>query len=117
MGLRGPPPTATAILKARGSSLVRNRTEEPKGLGPQVPACPARLTREAKKIWADIAPLLAAMRHMTAADSAVLETYCTFKDSWHKADRAKAKFEVGTIERRRVEISAAESNRIMTSAA
>jgi phage terminase small subunit len=57
MGLRGPQPTPTAILRARGSWLVNHRKDEPQ---PEKggPPCPRWLNKDARKIWKALIPQL-----------------------------------------------------------
>jgi len=105
------------VLAQRGSWRAKARKGEPNALPASVPEPPSGLLAGAKREWERIAPLITAMGHMTAAEVAVLEGYCVYYDAWQTALKATKKFEIGTIERRRVEISAAESYRNMLTAA
>lgn len=71
----GPPPTPTAILKARGSWLPRTRKKEPQ-LGKGVPQCPSWLDADAKKAWKDLVPVLDGMGVLTKAEKRALARYC-----------------------------------------
>lgn len=75
MGLRGPPPTPTVILKARGSRLADQRRGEPK---PDVekPTCPPWLGKEAKAEWKRQVKQLERMGLIAQVDRALLTSYC-----------------------------------------
>ena len=75
MAGRGPAPTPTAILKARGSWLAKTRPDEPK---PErsLPTCPSWLPKEAKTEWNRIVPELDKLGLLTAIDRAALAAYC-----------------------------------------
>ncbi len=76
MGRRGPKATPTAILEARGSREIENRTHEPKpAKGCQ--ECPTWLAAEAKREWAIIVPHLESLGLLTMVDKAALAAYCT----------------------------------------
>lgn len=75
MGARGPAPTPTAILQARGSRLAASRAGEvqyPAG----APKCPAWLPAAAKREWRRVVPLLLNAGVLTEADLATLAAYC-----------------------------------------
>lgn len=75
MGKRGPKPTPTAILKARGSWLADTRTDEPeprKGM----PTKPAFLRGEASEEWDRQAELLYEEGRLALMDRAHLAMYC-----------------------------------------
>lgn len=87
MGRRGPLPTPTPILKARGSWLAKKRKNEPTPKSGR-PHCPSHLSPDARKIWRRVVPLLEGMRVLTKADGAALERYCFLLSHWRKeADR------------------------------
>lgn len=75
MGKRGPAPTPTAILDARGSWRAKIREGEPT-LPTAEPDRPAFLKGEALREWKRTLPLLAQMRVLTEADRATLAVYC-----------------------------------------
>lgn len=86
MGRRGPRATPTETLRKRGSPLAaRNKKRgEPKApVVDGVPACPARLTGDARKIWAAVAAELVTMKVLASGDLNTLERYCeTLADYW-----------------------------------
>lgn len=84
MGSRGPQPTPTAILKARGSWLVRGRKDEPE---PELgrPRCPSWLTAEAKRKWKRLVPKLEAMRVLAEVDEDLVMRYCLLVVEWKHA--------------------------------
>jgi P27 family predicted phage terminase small subunit len=75
MGKRGPKPTPTRILQMRGSWRGNSRLSEPQ-LPAQTPEPPQSLIGEALAEWSRICPVLARAGVLTAADRAVLVTYC-----------------------------------------
>jgi len=80
MGKRGPPPTPTAIKLARGTARSRRNDE------PQPPAdkivMPKHLGKVAQAKWAELLPLLEAVRVMTDADVEALARYCDTYEWW-----------------------------------
>ena len=91
MGARGPAPTPTAILAARGSWRAAARKGEPK---PKVgtPVCPRWLSDEARKIWRRLVPLLVPSGVLTVVDGGALARYCDTWVRWHKAAAALDKY-------------------------
>ena len=87
MGARGPAPTPTAILAARGSWRAAARKGEPK---PKIgtPVCPRWLSDEARKIWRRLVPLLVPSGVLTVVDGGALARYCDTWVRWHKATEA-----------------------------
>jgi P27 family predicted phage terminase small subunit len=76
--MRGPQPTPTAILKARGSRLVAGRAGEvefPAG----TPQCPAWLAEEAQAEWKRQVKQLKTAGVLCLVDRAALAAYC---DAW-----------------------------------
>lgn len=75
MGARGPAPTPTRILEARGSWLAKGREGEPR---PPVkaPSCPAWLPKEAKAEWRRQVKQLQAMGLVAEIDRPLLAAYC-----------------------------------------
>ena len=106
MGKRGPKPTPTAVLKKRGSWLAKTRKAEPEGV-PGIPSCPNWMDKEAKAEWMRILPILAEMQILSASDSSVIAGYCQNYSRWMKAERAlrKASAHLGSVQRRRIEMS------------
>lgn len=84
MGRRGPPPTPTAILKLRNSTLVRGREGEPEPPR-EVPSCPAWLDKDAKSLWRRLVVVLDGMRVLTKADRFALARYCREWTRWRRA--------------------------------
>lgn len=75
MGKRGPAPTPTALLKARGSWRGASRPGEPQ---PKVgePPKPAGLSKVASTAWDILAPRLAIVRCLAETDGIALARYC-----------------------------------------
>jgi len=87
MGRRGPPPTPTAVLKLRGSTLVTKERESREVKAPSGrPACPRWLDKDAKSAWKYIAPILEGMGVLTRADVNALSRYCRLWSRWRKAE-------------------------------
>ena len=73
--MRGPAPTPTKILDARGSWRAKTRSGEPKAaLGK--PTCPKSLGKEAKAEWRRVVKHLEAMGLLAQTDRAMLTAYC-----------------------------------------
>jgi P27 family predicted phage terminase small subunit len=80
MGKRGPAPVPTKIKIARGTVRARNKAE------PQPPSSgvvmPGHLGEVAAARWAELLPLLQAVRVMTDADVEALARYCDTYEWW-----------------------------------
>jgi len=89
MGRRGPKPTPTAVLAARGSWRAKARPHEPKGVV-CVPECPDWVTKnkhaDGRKMFVELATQLAALGIMTENDTLTLALLC---DSWVRYIEAK----------------------------
>ncbi len=72
---RGPAPTPTKILKARGSWRAQARKNEPE-LPVKSPTCPAWLAPEAKAEWRRQVKLLEQTKLIAEVDRAALTAYC-----------------------------------------
>jgi P27 family predicted phage terminase small subunit len=86
MGLRGPVPTPTKILQARGSRLAASREGEvqyPEG----APRCPAWLPAAAKREWKRIVPMLEGAGVLSQADLGPLACYCVAISELEEATR------------------------------
>src|ERR1051325_2887208 len=91
MGLRGPRPTPTPILKARGRFRAdRARKNEVKGPKGNIRP-PAWLDKLARRMWKQLVPLLHQMGVMTRIDRNALIRYCTYWSRWTKAEQFLAK--------------------------
>jgi P27 family predicted phage terminase small subunit len=87
MGRRGPPPTPTAVLEARGSWRAKiNKSEMKPRSG--APKPPADLKGEALEEWKRIVKELAPTRVLTKADRSALLMYV---QSWANMQEAAAK--------------------------
>jgi P27 family predicted phage terminase small subunit len=84
MGRRGPAPTPTAILQARGSWRGKANKDEP-GPEPRSPDCPEWLTDAAKEVWRQVVATVLMTRILTAADGNALGRYCDALVRWKKA--------------------------------
>lgn len=82
MGRRGPAPTPTAILNARGSWRAKQNPDEPK---PDVgaPKCPRELSRESRKVWRGVSALIAP-GVLTKDSVQTLSRYCHGLVRWWK---------------------------------
>jgi len=80
MSARGPSPTPTPILEARGSWRAKERAGEPR---PPVkaPSCPAWLGKEAKAEWKRQVKLLVAAGVLAELDRAALAAWC---EAWEE---------------------------------
>ena len=84
MGQRGPAKTPTAILKVRGSRIVRSRENEPVAPSGTL-ECSDWISDEAKAIWSEIVPPLAEMGILCPIDQCALARYCVALSWWRKA--------------------------------
>ena len=93
MGKRGPRPAPTAIKIARGTARGKPKPE------PQPPtdgiAMPPHLGSVAAGRWAELLPMLQAVKVMTRADVEALARYCDTYE-WWLATRAKLRAEGDT---------------------
>lgn len=85
MGKRGPKPTPTSLLVARGSWRAKKRAGEPDP-GRGRPRCPLWLLPEARAMWGRIAPQLDRMGVLTTADGQALAQYCQTWAKWREAE-------------------------------
>jgi P27 family predicted phage terminase small subunit len=93
MGKRGPRPTPTKIKIARGTLRAKPPAEpEPPANGVRMPA---HLGPVAAARWAELLPIVQAMRVMTDADVEALARYCDTYE-WWLAVRAKLRAEGDT---------------------
>src|SRR5215468_2206885 len=90
MGLRGPQPTPTALLEARGSWRAKLNPTEP---WPKVgaPPCPKSFTKDERAVWKAVCKILADMNVLTKADSLVLERYVRQLLRWRACEAFIAK--------------------------
>lgn len=83
MGARGPKPTPTAALEARGSWRAKTRDGEPE---PErlsaAPQPPAGLPASARQVWDRCAPGMVGMGTLTADDLEAFERYCRAHAMW-----------------------------------
>lgn len=83
MGKRGPQPTPTNILDARGSWRAKERTGEPQlEVVKPDPTDLIPLSGKAKKWWDELSSLLEPMNVVTAADRPQLTALCEFLATW-----------------------------------
>ena len=75
MGARGPAPTPTEVLKARGSPHANTRTGEV-AYPIDAPDCPKWLGKDAKLEWKRVVALLIEARCVATIDLALLTSYC-----------------------------------------
>lgn len=96
MGKRGPKPTPTATLAARGSWLAKTRDGEPAPDGLlEAPEPPASLKGEARRLWLASAPGMVGIGTLTADDLPAFERYCRAHALWmRKVDEVEAAEEI-----------------------
>lgn len=85
MGKRGPAPTPTKILEARGSWRSRKNSREPKPDKGR-PRCPQWLKGSAKAEWKKIVEMLDRMGILTKVDGNALARYCRLWQRWRDAE-------------------------------
>jgi P27 family predicted phage terminase small subunit len=94
MGLRGPQPTPTPILQARGSWRAKGRADEVQ-FERGKPSCPAFLGKEARAEWKRQVKALDAAGILALADRAMLAVYC---EAWGEFAEASARVaEIGLL--------------------
>lgn len=86
MGRRGPRPTPTKILKARGSWRAELNKAEPH-VESEVLPCPTWLSPEAKDYWKVLIPELVELKLIGRIDSKALERYCQAWAEYRDAKR------------------------------
>lgn len=87
MGKRGPAPTPTPILKLTGSNRVTKKREAAEVRGPEgVPDVPAWLSKDERKAWNALAPMLDQMGVLTRVDGHAFGRYCRLWSRWRKAE-------------------------------
>lgn len=88
-GRRGPQRTPTAVLKLRGSSLVKDREAEHEvEPEPGVPEKPGDMVKDVSAVWDRTVPILEEMGVLTVADGGMLAAYC---NAYARSERANAK--------------------------
>lgn len=114
----GPPKTASATLKARGSWRANDRHDEPEAIA-GTPDCPAWLKGEARAEWFRVIPQLQAMKVLSVADKAVIVGYCQQWGKWVQAEKriAKTKHAIASQEYRRLNITSETAFAAMLKAA
>lgn len=90
MGARGPQPTPTKTLEARGSWRAKLNSREPRPK-PGAPTCPKQLGPAEKVVWRAIYGILADMNLVTMADGSMLERYCRYFIRWRACEDFIAK--------------------------
>lgn len=93
MAGRGPMPTPTPILKARGSWRANQRIDagEPQ---PKIvaPPCPRELTPAAKALYKKMAAKLVGLRVLAETDGMVLAQYCQAVTQWAAVQKELERF-------------------------
>jgi P27 family predicted phage terminase small subunit len=85
MGLRGPAPTPTAVLEARGSWRADVNRNEPRPKS-GAPPCPKGFTKGEKAVWRAVCRVLSDMDVMTKADGPTLERYVRYLLRWRACE-------------------------------
>lgn len=89
----GMTPTPTAILKLRGSRLVRDREKRGEPTPESgIPARPRNVTNEARELWTVVTRMLERMGVVATIDGGQLERYCLMFVQWRQLQRVIAKF-------------------------
>src|SRR5262249_47518137 len=81
MGLRGPKPVPTALLKLRGSFVPGRREGEPSP-APGIPECPAFASPRMREHWMPICELLMGLGLISAPFSAGALLLCDALADW-----------------------------------
>ncbi len=89
MGKRGPQPTPTKVLKARGSWRGKTRHGEPEASG--LPEPPGWLGEDARGIWNDAVERLTNMGVGRRIDSNAIARYATLLHRWVQCEQFIAK--------------------------
>ncbi len=84
MGLRGPRPKPTALIRQSSCSFRGWINKGEPMPTPGRPACPKWLDPEAKKMWRKLLPHLELMRVLTVADGNALARYCETWARWKR---------------------------------
>jgi P27 family predicted phage terminase small subunit len=83
MGTRGPVPTPSAILNARGSWRgKKNKTEPAPPVG--APPCPDWLSVPAAEVWQQMVAVMEPLGVLTSVDGSALARYCDAFVRWKK---------------------------------
>lgn len=85
MGLRGPAPEPTAVLRLRGSRRADSRKDEPQP-PKERPRKPAWMPDRAKRVWDRLVPILDEMGLLSTADAAAIERYCVSLVRWRECE-------------------------------
>lgn len=83
----GPEPAATRPKQAAKSRKPRASLPSAEPAAPVSVPCPDWLDADAKKVWAQITPILEEMGVMTSADSNALARYCQLFARWKRAEQ------------------------------
>lgn len=86
--MRGRTPTPTKTLQLRGSWRAKNRPDRDLRPPPGAPECPAGLSVDAKRCWAEVVRQLDAMELLSTADWIALEGLAREYADWLQARRA-----------------------------
>jgi len=86
MGARGPQPTPTALLAARGSWRAKHRVNHGEPMPERaIPSCPSYLGKAERQVWRQLAKELASLGLLTRIDRNPLARYCVLFVRWRKA--------------------------------
>jgi P27 family predicted phage terminase small subunit len=91
MGLRGPAPKPTGVRVMEGNMSKRALPANEPLPFPGEPDMPSHLTREARKEWKRLVPILLGMRVLTAADGIALANLCQAHALLVEAHKAREK--------------------------
>lgn len=91
MGERGPRPLPDNVKAFTGSSRRPLRAADlADGVHPEVglPPMPQHLSKEARKEWRRVTPLLLELNLLTKIDKSAIERYCRVYGRWQQVERA-----------------------------
>jgi P27 family predicted phage terminase small subunit len=93
MGLRGPAPKPSVLEEAQGRPGHSPRNDAEPQFARVIPECPDHLSRQAQKVWAQLAPMLFEAKLLTEGDGIMLanlcQAYATMTDAQKKLNRER----------------------------
>lgn len=107
MAGKGPPPTPTAILKARGSWRAEARKDEPRP-ALAAPTCPEWMPDDGKAEWKRVVGELSGLGLLTRLDRAALAVYCQAWSDFVLASTQSDSFTVRDVAAKRMIAAAAQ---------
>jgi len=88
MGMRGPQPTPTAVLRLAGSRRAKARGKvEPKPKKKSKPTAPRRLSKDEAVVWRRLCKHLDMIDLLSSVDSDAIEMYAVAYVRWRECER------------------------------